>query len=88
MPGERDAVETAVNSDTDREVVQSTLALGLMVISKWDRADTKYGSTPGPQQAAEFDSFTHPEMREFGRRAGAMLREHAAIVADGQRPSF
>lgn len=89
MPGEREAVENAVRSSRDRqEFLQVALGLGFMVISKWDRADAKYGNTPGPEQAAEFDSFTEAEVREFNRRASQHLGEHVAVQVDSRRPSF
>lgn len=89
MPGEREAVENAVRSGSDsQEFLQVALGLGLMVISKWDRADAKYGTTPGPEQAAEFDSFTDAEVRAFNRRASQLLGEHVAVQVDRRRPSF
>ena len=88
MPGEREAVDNAVRSSTDqREFLVSATAIGLMVISKWDRADLKHQNA-SPKQTVEFDSFTEAEVRQFNQRASTMLGEQVAVVAHKQKPSF
>ena len=68
--------------------LRSFVALGLVVASKWDQADTRHDGEATPAQATQFDTFTDAQTREFNERAAAMLAEYAASIASRRRPSF
>ena len=54
--------------------LQETVALGLLVARKWDRAfGHSKSSSPSSEAAATYDSFTASELVEFRSAAGRML---------------
>ncbi len=81
MPGERDCVVQVARDSHERPLaLAETLALGLLVLRKWDRATLSLGN-PAPTiiEVAAFDQFTSRELSEFRARARSMLDEHAAL---------
>ena len=80
MPTERDCVRHLVNVRSDGLLaLQETLALGLMVVRKWDRA-TVSGIEPNAEDAIRHDNFTLDELHEFRSYASRLLLEYAAAL--------
>lgn len=81
MPGERDCVKQVARDSHERQLaLAETLALGLLVLRKWDRATLGLGNpAPTAAEVSAFDQFTHGELSEFRGRAKSMLDEHAAL---------
>lgn len=89
MPSERDQVDHLISLTAHRVLtLQETLALGLMVFRKWDKADTAHNGNPTPNQVAAFDEFTPTELRGFRDTAARMLAEHAAILPQLKREGW
>ncbi len=88
MPGERDFVDHVALAGSERHLILAeTLALGLLVLRKWDRASLGLGQTaPTPADVAAFDHFTTAALSEFRGKAKALLDEHAILrrPADGR----
>lgn len=83
MPGEREVVDQLARVSTDRLLaLQETLALGLLVTRKWDRA--LLGAAAGRDsltspEAAAFDHFADAELTDFRRNAQRMLAEYQML---------
>ena len=85
MPSERDCVLHLLRVRSHRHLgLQDTIALGLLVARKWDRAGN---SVPEPtaQDAIKQDSFTSDELDDFRSNASRTLTEYVASLP---RPSW
>ena len=80
MAGERDLCDLATKCRRDRlQVVEESLALGLLVVKKWDRIYSWHiESEPASVQLKVADSFTDDEIADFRETARRMLREYVA----------
>ena len=92
MLSERDCVIHLVRSRPDRHLgLQETIALGLLVAGKWDRAGNKVAE-PTAQDAIAHDSFTPDEIAEFRSNASRTLMEYAASlpspICSASQPSW
>ena len=92
MPTERDCARhlSRVRSNL-RLGLQETIALGLLVARKWDRAGHAVDE-PTAQDAVEHDNFTTDEIDEFRANASRTLVEYAASLpspdCSGAQPSW
>jgi hypothetical protein len=78
MSSERDCVDRLVNVSADRTLsLQETVAVGLLVARKWDRASSEIrGDAPSTAGAAvRYDNFTSAEVHGFRSAASRMLAE-------------
>lgn len=82
MPGEREQVADTVEQSTlpYANIVQ-TLALGLLVLSKHDRAEARHGASFSNTQLANFDRFTDGELNRFQEQAAIMLNQYGVLLA-------
>ena len=92
MPSERDCVLHLLRARSDRRLgLQETIALGLLVARKWDRAGNRVDE-PTARDAIEHDSFTADEIAEFRSNASRTLVEYAASLpspdCSGPQPSW
>jgi hypothetical protein len=82
MPSERDCIDHLARvAANPRLSLQESIALGLLVARKWDKARHHYGTrdvTAG--DAADFDNFTKGELDDFRAAAARVLVEHAATL--------
>ena len=84
MPGERDQVaEVIENSALPYNNLQQTLALGLLVMAKHDRADDQAGPGYTDGQLADMDRFTRGEMDRFREQASIMLTQFSSYLTLG-----
>ncbi len=82
MLGERDQVATIVKESTlPYANLLETLALGLLVLSKHDYAESKHGVNYSNSQLANSDAFTSAELAKFREEAGNMLMQFAVLLA-------
>ena len=80
MPSERDCVLHLIRVRSNRRLgLQETLALGLLVARKWDRAGNSV-TEPSARDAIEHDNFTPDEIDEFRSNASRTLIEYAASL--------
>ena len=83
MPGERDCVGHLIKvKASSRLGLEETVALGLLVFRKWDRANAAQGASIPltSQQASAYDNFTEDELQEFRSIASRMLVAHAVSL--------
>ena len=80
MPTEYDCVRHLAKVRSDRLLaLQETVALGLLVARKWNRAGNKI-ENPTAQDAVTYGSFTDDEIEEFRSNAGRMVSEYARLL--------
>jgi len=82
VPGERDQIDEVIqNSTLPYNNLQQTLALGLLVLAKHDRAEYEFGQGYTDPQLAAQDGFTSAEMGKIREQAGIMLAQFAAYLS-------
>jgi len=82
LPGEREQIaEVIQNSTLPYNNLQQTLALGLLVLAKHDRADDHCGSGYTDEELAHMDRFTAAEMDRFREQAGIMLSQFSSYLS-------
>jgi len=84
MPSERDCVDHLVRVVAHRDQsLRETVALGLLVASKWDRARARTPglTTPTIEKVADCDNFTAAELEAFREAASRVLSEHLTSSA-------
>ncbi len=82
MLGEREQVDQVVRASTLLyNNIQQTLTLGLMVLAKHDRTESRHEEGYTNQQLAEADAFTASEVDRFREQAGLMLGQYVANLA-------
>lgn len=81
MAAEFDCVTQVARASHERQLVLlESLALGLLVLRKWDRASLSLGKpAPTAAEAVAFDHFTNAELSEFRGKAKALLDEYAIL---------
>ena len=82
MAGERDQVDSVLYHAADPyKNLEQTLALGLLVLRKYDRSDERHGSHPTPSELASCASFTQSELDEFTSQAAQIMTQFAVSFA-------
>ncbi len=90
MPSERDCVDHLIRVAADRNLsLQETIALGLLVARKWDRASSANPSVMPPtrESAMLHDDFTNGELQEFRSTASRVLAEYGASLNHAITPA-
>ncbi len=87
---ERDYVERVAGTGSNsHRILEETLALGFLVLDKWNRAATAHGANPTVQQVADRDRFTDRHFKQFKAVASRSLVEFAASLPRvGAEPSW
>jgi hypothetical protein len=82
MPSERDCIDHLARAAANpRLSLQESIALGLLVARKWDKARHHYETRDvTAADAADFDNFTDAELDDFRAAASRVLVEHAATL--------
>ena len=83
MSAERACCDALARAEGDRYLaLQETVALGLLVARKWDRATsgTDGRTPPLADEVARYDSFTDREIQEFRATASRAITEYAASL--------
>ena len=82
MLGERDQVNSVLSWATvPSKNIEQTLALGLLVLNKYNRSGNKFGNSPTADQIAKCAEFTPEELAVFTTQAALMLRQFAVDLA-------
>ena len=88
MAGEREICDRVTASGRDRlQVVEESLALGLLGVRKWDKIyswqkSNNTNTVPTSVHEQIGDSFTDSEIADFRETARRMLREYVAVYID------
>ncbi len=83
MSSERECFAALARAGGDRYLtLQETVALGLLVARKWDRATSGRDGElpPSAGEAARYDDFTDREIQEFRATASRAIAEYAASL--------
>lgn len=82
MSGEREQVAQVLeNSTLPYNNLQQTIALGLLALSKHDRADDQFGEAYTDAQLASVDRFTSAELDRIREQAGIMLAQFSSYLS-------
>ncbi len=91
MAGERNQVDSVLYHAADPyKNLEQTIALGLLVLRKYDRADEQFGSSAIPAQLATCANFTQNELEEFTSQSAQILTQFAVnfAVPEPERPGW
>lgn len=82
MAGERNQVDSVLYHAADPyKNLEQTIALGLLVLRKYDRADEQFGPSATPAQLATCANFTQNELEEFTSQSAQILTQFAVSFA-------
>ena len=82
LPGEREQVAEVLEKSTRLyDTLLQTTALGLLVMAKYDRAESQFGQTYDASQLAACDRFTAAEINGFREQAGITLSQFASYLS-------
>jgi hypothetical protein len=84
MPGEKEALEAVIlASKRDSKLrLQETIALGLLVAKKWDRAlsEVPKSGKVTPEELKKGDNFTEDDMQGFRATAQSILHDYTITL--------
>lgn len=87
MPTEREFVEAYVLASDDRTtLLRQAAAIGLLVVSKWDRADAAHNGEVSLTDAAPYGNCTDREASGFTSEANALIRDYVSGMAIASTP--
>ena len=87
MPTERDFVDDVFAAAADRiTFLRQTLALGLMVVDKWDRTDNDKNNLRATPELISIIHFTDREAAGFISEADLLMRDYVSGIAIASAP--